>query len=156
MVELSQNVIQQRIEELDLKNRRKAQALEDSRLQLQNDETKLMQFIQADQIKTSGTEKDAERMMNQRKASEQVDKELNMQIINMRSEIEKQKDVVFGLRQLGDFLMVLSPPQWVEQVAGERARQMEVFKKSWIRDHQNDTRHDYIIFRGDDPIVFSA
>lgn len=98
MVELSQNVIQQRIEELDLKNRRKAQALEDSRMQLQNDETKLMQFIQADQIKTSGTEKEAERMMNQRKASEQVDKELNMQIINMRSEIEKQKDVVFGLR----------------------------------------------------------
>lgn len=48
MVELSQNVIQSRIEELDFKNRRKAKALKDSELQLQSDDIKLLKFIEKD------------------------------------------------------------------------------------------------------------
>ena len=41
---------------------------------------------------------------------EQIDKELQMQIVNIRSDIEKQKDLVGGLKDLGEFLMDLSPP----------------------------------------------
>lgn len=48
MVELSQNVIQQRIEELDFKNKRKAKALKDSELQLKTDDAKLYDFIKRD------------------------------------------------------------------------------------------------------------
>lgn len=45
---------------------------------------------------------------------EVTDKDLQSQIVNIRSEIEKQKDVVSGLADHGQFLLTLSPPQWVE------------------------------------------
>lgn len=48
--------------------------------------------------------------MAERKNMEITDKDLNLLIINMRSDIEKQKDVVCGLKELGDFLMNLAPP----------------------------------------------
>jgi len=48
LVELSQNVIKDKIEELDFKNKRKAKALKDSELQLQNDDVKLLKFIEKD------------------------------------------------------------------------------------------------------------
>ena len=49
LVELAQNVIQNRIENLDTKGRRKAQALKDSEMQLQSDDVKLLKFIEKDQ-----------------------------------------------------------------------------------------------------------
>lgn len=61
-----------------------------------------------------------------------------------------------GLKDLGGFLMGLSPPAWVTEVKAERTKQLEMFKRQWIREHKEDTRHDHIIFRGEDPIVFSA
>ena len=45
MVELSQKVIQNRIIELDHKNKRKAQALDESSFQLEGDVKKLDEFI---------------------------------------------------------------------------------------------------------------
>ena len=85
-----------------------------------------------------------------------IDKELQVKIVNIRSDIEKQKDLVAGLRDHGDFLMALSPPAWVAEVRQERRKQLELFKRQWIREHKEDTRDDHILFRGDDPIVFSA
>lgn len=41
---------------------------------------------------------------------EVTDKDLQSQIVNIRSEIEKQKDVVSGLADHGQFLLTLSPP----------------------------------------------
>ena len=32
---------------------------------------------------------------------------------------------------------------------------MEQFKRQWIKEHKEDTKHDHIIFRGDDPAIFS-
>jgi hypothetical protein len=40
---------------------------------------------------------------------EVTDKDLQSQIVNIRSEIEKQKDVVAGLADHGQFLLSLSP-----------------------------------------------
>jgi hypothetical protein len=156
LVELSQNVIQQRIQELDLKNQRKARALKDSEVQLQSDDQKLLRFIERDQLQTHEKEKDADRTIGERKGMEQLDKELQMQIVNVRSEIEKQKDVVQGYKELGDFLMGLSDPRWVAKVKADRAKVLESFKREWIRAHKDDTRDDYIIFRGDDNIIFSG
>ena len=110
MVELSQNVIQSRIEDLDFKNKRKTKALKDSEIQLQSDDVKLLKFIERDQLQTHDKEKDADKSQVERKAMEQIDKELQMQIVNIRSDIEKQKDLVGGLKDLGEFLMDLSPP----------------------------------------------
>lgn len=110
MVELSQNVIQSRIEDLDFKNKRKTKALKDSEIQLQSDDVKLLKFIERDQLQTHDKEKDADKSQVERKAMEQIDKELQNQIVNIRSDIEKQKDLVGGLKDLGEFLMDLSPP----------------------------------------------
>ncbi len=46
LVELSHNTVKKEIEELDDKSERKAKALEDSRKQLENDNIKLMKFIE--------------------------------------------------------------------------------------------------------------
>ena len=58
--------------------------------------------------------------MAERKAMELVDKDLGLQIVNMRSDIEKQKDIVSSLRDHGDFLMALSPPHWVSEIKTQR------------------------------------
>ncbi len=86
---------------------------------------------------------------------ELIDKDLQTQILNIRSDIEKSKDMVNSLKDHCNFLTNLAPPQWVAQMKAERTKALEQFKRQWIRDHKDDTRDDHIIFRGDDPIVFS-
>lgn len=113
LVELSQNVIKDKIEELDFKNKRKAKALKDSELQLQNDDVKLLKFIEKDQLQTHDKEKESDKTQIERKAMEVVEKDLQVQIVNIRSEIEKSKDIVGGLQDLGEFLLSLSPQAWV-------------------------------------------
>ena len=155
MVELSQKVIQNRIVELDYKNKRKAKALEDSGKQLKNDDAKLLEFVKKDRLSTHDKEREADRIAAERKAMEGVDKDLQSQIVNIKSEIEKQKDMVSGLAENADFLLKLSPAQWVEEERRERQKALEAFKKAWIREHKDDTREDHIVFRGEDPIIFS-
>lgn len=89
MVELSQNVIQQRIEELDVKNKKKTRALKDSEAQLQSDDVKLLKFIEKDQLSTHEMERQADKAAAERKAMELIDKDYQTQIVNVRSEIEK-------------------------------------------------------------------
>jgi hypothetical protein len=73
---MAQNVIQNRIGDLDTKARRKAQALKDSESQLQNDDVKLLKFIEKDQLSTHDKEREADRTAAERKAMEIVDKDL--------------------------------------------------------------------------------
>lgn len=84
-----------------------------------------------------------------------VEKDLQVQIVNVKSEIEKSKDVVDGLKDLGEFLLGLSPPTWVSETQAKHKQQMEQFKRQWIKEHKEDTKHDHIIFRTDDPVIFS-
>lgn len=116
---------------------------------------KLLKFIEKDQLSTHDKEREADRTAAERKVMEVTDKDLQSQIVNIRSEIEKQKDVVSGLADHGQFLLKLSPPQWVEQIKREQQKALEGFKKAWIREHKDDTREDHIVFRGEDPIIFS-
>jgi hypothetical protein len=76
MVELSQKVIQNRIVELDFKNKRKAKALEDSAVQLASDDVKLLKFIEKDQLSTHDKEREADRTAAERKVMEVTDKDL--------------------------------------------------------------------------------
>ena len=101
--------------ELDFKNKRKAKALEDSAVQLGSDDVKLLKFIEKDQLSTHDKEREADRTAAERKAMEVTDKDLQSQIVNIRSEIEKQKEVVSGLADHRQFLLALSPPEWVER-----------------------------------------
>ncbi len=103
-----------------MKNRKKARALKDSEQQLQSDDVKLLKFIEKDQLSTHDKEREADRAGAERKAMEIVDKDLQTQIVNVRSEIEKQKDVVAGLKDHSDFLMKLSSPRWLQQVNADR------------------------------------
>ena len=76
---------------------------------------KLLKFIEKDQLSTHDKEREADRTAAERKVMEVTDKDLQSQIVNIRSEIEKQKDVVSGLADHRQFLLALSPPEWVER-----------------------------------------
>lgn len=107
-------------------------------------------------MSTHDKESQADKAVAERKAMEVIDKELQIQIINIRSDIEKQKDIVSELKESAEFLMTLSPQQWVDQIKKERSKALEVFKKQWVREHKDDHRNDYVIFSTTDPIIFSA
>jgi hypothetical protein len=63
LVELSFNTVKKEIEELDNKRDRKETAIKSSFDQLETDNTKLIKFIEKDQIKTSKKEKGAKQAM---------------------------------------------------------------------------------------------
>jgi hypothetical protein len=87
--------------------------LKESELQLQNDDVKLLKFIEKDQLTTHDKEREADRTTAERKAMEAIEKELQTQIVNIRSDIEKSKDVVSSLKDHNEFLTNLAPTQWV-------------------------------------------
>ena len=74
---------------------------------------KLLKFIEKDQLQTHDKEKESDKTQAERKNMEIIEKELQVQIVNVRSEIEKSKDIVGGLQDLGEFLLGLSPQAWV-------------------------------------------
>jgi hypothetical protein len=76
---------------------------------LQNDDVKLLKFIEKDQLSTHDKEREADRTAAERKAMEIVDKDLQTQIVNVRSDIEKSKDIVNSLKDHSDFLTNLAP-----------------------------------------------
>ena len=103
-----------------MRNKRKGYALKDSEQQLANDDVKLLKFIEKDQLSTHEKEREADKMAGERKAMEIVEKDLQTQIVNMRSDIEKSKDVVLSLKDHADFLTNLAPTQWVQQINAAR------------------------------------
>lgn len=115
LVELSNNTIKKEIEELDHKSKRKAIALKDSSNQLGNDHIKLMKFIEQDNITTQDKEKEAEKMVALRKKKETKIKKIDTRVANLKSEIEKNKDVLTGLEAHKDFLLELSHINWITE-----------------------------------------
>ena len=113
LVELSNGTVKKEIEDLDHKSKRKAIALKDSVNRLENDQIKLMKFIEQDNITTQEKEKEAERQVAVRKKKETKIKKIDARIANLKSEIEKNKDVLTGLEAHKEFLIELSHQNWI-------------------------------------------
>jgi hypothetical protein len=70
LVELSNNTIQQEIKDLELKNRRKTYALQDSSAALEADNAKLIEFIEADNMKRQEKMTEAENAKLEKQAAD--------------------------------------------------------------------------------------
>jgi len=81
---------------------------------LEQDNVKLMKFIENDNITKQEKEKQAENYMKERRDKESKIKKIDSKIQNLKSEIEKNKDILAGLEEHKKFLITISPPQWVE------------------------------------------
>lgn len=150
MVELSYHTIKKEIEDLDHKSKKKDIALKDSSNQLEDDHLKLIKFIEQDNIITQEKDKEAEKMCANRKLREAKIKKIDTKVINLKSEIDKNKDLMTGLEDHKKFLLALSPNQWVADEEARKKSKYERVKKEWIDFHRKNTRDDHIIFREDD------
>lgn len=110
LVELSQNTIKKEIDEVDSRVTRMSNALQQSSAQLQDDYERLMQFIEKDNWLTQEKDKEAETMQNERKKKEKKIKKIDTQIQNLKSDIEKNKDVLAALEEHKNFLVALPFP----------------------------------------------
>ncbi len=155
LVELSNNTIKQEIEELDHKSKRKGIALKDSGSQLEADHIKLMKFIESDNITTQDKEKEAEKQVALRKKKEAKIKKIDTKIANLKSDIEKNKDVLTGLESHKEFLVELSHPTWIAEQEKSKKQKRDKIKKEWIEIHKKDKRDDHIIFRENDDELFT-
>jgi len=54
-----------------------------------------------------------------------IDKDLETQITNIRSDIEKSKDIVNSLKDHSDFLTNLAPSNWAASVKADRSKALE-------------------------------
>ena len=118
LVELSHNTIKSEIEELDNKSIRKKNALADSASQLTEDQNKLIKFVDQDNTCTGEKEKEAELQLNIRKQKEKEIKDIDSEIQNLKSEIEKNKDVLGALEDHKEFLINLpfpNLPAWLAE-----------------------------------------
>ena len=115
LVELSHNTIKEEIEDLDYKGKRKEIALKDSNVKLENDNIKLMKFIDQDNQTTTLKEKEAEEITKDRKNKEVKIKNIDQKIQSLKSEIDKNKDILTALEAHKEFLVKISPEQWVSE-----------------------------------------
>ncbi len=155
LVELANNTIKKEIEELDHKSKRKAIALKDSSNQLENDHIRLMKFIEQDNITTQDKEKEAEKQVALRKKKEAKIKKIDARIANLKSDIEKNKDVLTGYEAHKEFLVELSHVTWIGEQEKTKKTKRDKIKKDWIDLHKKDKRDDHIIFRDNDDELFT-
>lgn len=155
LVELSFNTVKKEIEELDNKQLRKKLAIENSKKQLDSDNAKLIEFIKDDQIQTSKIEKEAKEQSRLCQQKQEINKDLDNKINNLKSEISKNKDILGSLEEHKKFIIELSKiqnAQWVVEREAEKKRKRDMVKKRWIEEHKRDARDDNIIFREDEDL----
>lgn len=114
-----------------------------------------MRFIELDNITTQEKEKEAERMVAVRKKKEAKIKKIDTRIANLKSEIEKNKDVLTGLEAHKEFLLELSHPNWITEQDRMKKAKRDRIKREWIEFHRKDKRNDALIFRDNDDELFT-
>ena len=71
----------------------------------------------------------------------------------MRSDIDKNKDMLSGLTSNRDFLLSLCPKEFLEKRKSDHLSKKEAIKKKWIKEHMANPQLDYdLIFKPDDEI----
>lgn len=118
LVELSYNTIKEEIKDLDLKKNRKGDALKESSSQLEKDNQKLIMFIETDNLTTQERQREADKAMVDRKSAENQIKKLEAKIQQIKSDIDKNIDLLGGYEEHKDFLFKIFEklsPRWCEE-----------------------------------------
>ena len=94
LVELSNNTIQEEIKSLDQKNRRKKYALQDASAALEQDKSKLVEFIEQDNMARQEKMNLAEKAKADKQAADAEIRRLEQLIQSQKSEIDKNMELV--------------------------------------------------------------
>jgi peptidoglycan hydrolase CwlO-like protein len=105
LVDLSYNTVKKEINSLIKTSDMKATALEESKSQLDEDYSKLMSYIEQDEKQTQNEVKKADQKQQERKTLDIKLKGKEQEIVNVKSEIEKNKDSLGSLEQHKRFLL---------------------------------------------------
>lgn len=74
-------------------------------------------------------------------------------IAQVKSEIDKNKDALGNLVNNQEFLLLLSPPDFLKTRTQNMQQKHEALKRQWIAEHKADPRLDFdIIFKDDEDI----
>lgn len=146
LVQLSHNTIKKEIELLNTKVERKQKALEQSSMQLNDDERIVRGYVENDNDQTKKLELHAESQQQERKKREDELKDIDSQIQNLRSEYQKHQDTLDNLQDHKAFLLKLSDVDFInKKVMNQKQREQEL-KTRWIKEHMNNDWEDHIIF----------
>lgn len=90
--------------------------------------------------------------MKDRKEKETKIKSIDNKIQYLKSEIDKNRDVLSALEDHKKFLITISPPSWVQEQEMFKLKKREKIKKTWIDWHKKNRDDDNLIFRDDDDL----
>ena len=153
LAELAYNTVEQEIKELEEKQQRRNQSLVDSAKELENDKMDLHHYIAQDKALKEDKEEEQKQLEQSKASKEDKIKKLEAEISTVKSTIEKNKEALGNLQENQQFLLNLSPPEFIEERNAAMNKKREDLKKRWIQDHKADPRLDYdIIFKHDEDI----
>lgn len=146
LVQLSHNTIQKEIGHLDHKVERKQKALEQSEKLLKEDELEVRNYVEENSSETKKIEALAEKKHQERKQKEDRLKHIDAHITNLRSEYQKNQDVLENLQDHKNFLVKLSDTDFIKEKETDENKKIKEVKEEWIKKHMYDTFEDHIIF----------
>lgn len=118
LVDLSYNTVRKEIDSMTRTSQMKSTALQESKAQLDEDYSKLMSYIEQDEKQTKNEEKKAENKQGERKKLDFYVKDKEQKIVNIKSEIDKNKDSLASLEQHKKFLLqvfYITNREWVQE-----------------------------------------
>ena len=98
LAELAYNTVEEEIKELEEKQHRRQQSLVESARELEADKTDLQTYIGKDRALREKKEDQEKTLQAQKIAKEDTLKKLDIQISQVRSEIDKHKDSLLSLK----------------------------------------------------------
>ena len=98
LAELAYNTVEEEIKELEEKQHRRQQSLVESARELEADKTDLQTYIGKDRALREKKEEQEKELHSKKIAKEDTLKKLDIQISQVRSEVEKDKDDLGSLK----------------------------------------------------------
>ena len=105
LAELAYNTVAREIDELENKKDRRKKTLETSQKELEEDHMDLIKFINDDTKHKNEREEEEKRQQKLKAEKEEKLKGIEQQIDIIKSEIDKNKDVLGGLEKAREFIL---------------------------------------------------
>lgn len=125
-------------------------ALKECDAQLNKDKLQVVKYIEKDSLITQDLEKKAEDQYEIRKEREMKIDDLDSSIQNLRSEIQKNRDICESLEGNREFIISISTPKWIEEQSQEQVKVIKKIKEEWVDSHIKATTLDLV----DEAIIF--
>ena len=135
LVELAHKTIVKEIENLQEKKERTKNALQGSKMNLQDDTVKLQNFIEKDASKTEEQSKQADMKTNERKKIDADIKKLDEHLDAVKGDIDKNQDQLTNFDKSRTFLMDIyreNVPEWHAAKEEDAARKRQALEDEFV------------------------